>query len=674
MRALLSKPERLAQKARRSIFSLITYSALLAPASILSQDQDVRHPETRPSDSSVMSMPSAHYARRIVREGIAVDFTVEHHDPRKAQMGELREGDDVIFRFKISDTATGSPLASVKPAAWVSRVFKDEQTDRQKCTDKIEVLVRGSLLGRADLDLNVYYVLALNDDASISVVDPLFGYGGTKLLAMILLQSSGEDWALTSDQNTLFVSTPEANQLVVVETPSWTVVTSLKLGPRPTRVALQPDEAYLWVSYNVEGVNGEASGVAVVRVRDLVSVARIPTGRGRHELAFSPDSRFAFVTNQDEGTVSVIDVRTLKKVKDLPSGRKPVSIAFSTLAQAAFVSDEADGTITVIDTKSHEIVARMKAESGLGQIKFAPGDRLGFVVNPQKNLVHILDAALNRIIQTGEMGKGPDQIAFSTELAYVRHRDSELVFMIPLKEIGVEKRPVPVIDFPGGQNPLGKTSRPSPADTIIQASGENAVLVANPADKTIYYYREGMAAPMGNFSNYGREPRAVLLVDRSLRERSPGVYQTVARLGPPGQYDVSLFLTNPRIVQCFDLSIASNPALTQKRNARAVQIKPLIEETSFQTGTPVRVRVKLVDQNTGEALTDLKDVSALVLAPGIWQGRPPVESVGEGIYAFDFTPPRPGIYVVHIACSSIHLNYTASHSLDVKDAPDQEKR
>ena len=237
MRALLSKPERSAQKVRRSVFALITYSALLAPASILSQDQDVHHPETG---------PSAHYAQRIVREGIAVDFTVEHHDPRKAKMGEFREGDDVIFRFKISDTATGSPLASVKPAAWVSRVVKDEQTDRQKCTDKIGVFVRGSLLNRADLDLNVYYVLVLNDDASISVVDPLFGYGGTKLLAMIPLQSSGEDWALTSDQNTLFVSTPEANQLVVVETLSWTVVTSLEVGPRPTRVVLQPDEAYVW--------------------------------------------------------------------------------------------------------------------------------------------------------------------------------------------------------------------------------------------------------------------------------------------------------------------------------------------------------------------------------------------------------------------------------------------
>ena len=37
--------------------------------------------------------------------------------------------------------------------------------------------------GGADLVLNVYYVLTLNGNGTIGVVDPLFGYGGTKLLA-----------------------------------------------------------------------------------------------------------------------------------------------------------------------------------------------------------------------------------------------------------------------------------------------------------------------------------------------------------------------------------------------------------------------------------------------------------------------------------------------------------
>ena len=34
--------------------------------------------------------------------------------------------------------------------------------------------------------------LALNEDATISVVDPLFGYGNSKLLTMVFLKSPGD--------------------------------------------------------------------------------------------------------------------------------------------------------------------------------------------------------------------------------------------------------------------------------------------------------------------------------------------------------------------------------------------------------------------------------------------------------------------------------------------------
>src|SRR5262249_47149411 len=136
---------------------------------------------------------------------------------------------------------------------------------------------------------------------------------------------------------------------------------------------------------------------------------------------------------------------------------------------------------------------------------------------------------------------------------------SETVRMIPLDGLGAEGKKISVVDFPGGQNPLGEGRHASLADTIVPASGESAVLVANPVDKAIYYYKEGLAAPMGNFSNYGRQPRAVLTVDRTLRERTPGVYETVARLRTAGPHEVLFLLDSPRILHRFPLSIAEDP-------------------------------------------------------------------------------------------------------------------
>lgn len=588
------------------------------------------------------------FARRIVQGGVAVDFLVDHQDPKRRQTGEFREGDPVSLSIGISDAATGAALSGLNPAAWLTLVRRGEQTNSKGCAERVQTLIGGGLLARAELDLNVYHVLALNADPTITVVDPLFGHGGTKLLALIKLKSPGDDWVTTSDQETLFVSMPDANQVAVIDTTSWSVAAHVDVGSGPARVALQPDEAYLWVSC---GTNAQ-SGVAVVSLREMKTIARFPTGKGRHEIAFSDDSRFAFVTNHDDGTVSVIDVRRLTKIRDVPTGSKPASIAFSKLAQAVYVSDNDSGTVTVISSTKHEVIARMKAEPGLGQIKFAPGDRLGFVLNTATNTVYILDAALNRIIQKADVGKGPDQLAFTSKLAYVRHRDSEIVLMIPLNEVGKEGKPVPVVDFPGGQNPFGKTSRPSLADSIVPAAEDNAVLVANPADKTIYYYQEGMAAPMGNFSNYGREPRAVRIVDRSLRERKPGTYLSMARLPQAGPYKIVMFINSPRVVDCLDFSIAPNPEHAVPAPPR---IEPVSTQTSVEPGKQIRMSFRITDSATGKPITDLKDVLALTFAVGVWQDRRLIEHVGEGIYSLTVTPPGPAVYQVYLSCASIQL-------------------
>ena len=80
----------------------------------------------------------------------------------------------------------------------------------------------------------------------------------------------------------------------------------------------------------------------------MQKVARIATGAGHHELAFTSDDRYAFVTNSQDGALSVIDIRQLKKVKDIRTGQRPSAIAFSSLSKAVYVTDEVDGTITVI--------------------------------------------------------------------------------------------------------------------------------------------------------------------------------------------------------------------------------------------------------------------------------------------------------------------------------------
>ena len=141
----------------------------------------------------------------------------------------------------------------------------------------------------------------------------------------------------------------------------------------------------------------------------------------------------------------------------------------------------------------------------------------------KKDAVYIFDAATNRPLQTVPVEKGPNQISFTKTFAYIRSAGAEEVKMIRLSAVA-KGEPADLSKFPGGQSPPGRSSGVAFADVIVPAPEPNSVLVANPADQAIYYYMEGMAAPMGTFNNYRREPKAVLIVDRSLREKSRGVF------------------------------------------------------------------------------------------------------------------------------------------------------
>jgi YVTN family beta-propeller protein len=606
---------------------------------------------------------------RFKQEGISIECSLTRVGGAKPIREALLEGDNVRFRFRITDEA-GTPVTSVYPAAWLLARPAGSVTTPQMATKKAQAMVNASILSPPDLDLNVYYVLTLNGNGTIGVVDPLFGYGGTKLLAMVPVKSPGADWVLSNDETTVYVSLPQLNQVAVVDTATWEVRKSVRAGLFPERIALQPDGQYLWVGGGGSGEHVADSGVTVLDTTTLDVVARIRTGIGNHDISFSNDSRFAFVTNSQADTVSVIDVRTLKKRNDLPTGTTPVSIDYSTAGQVAYVTHSGDGTIATVSAEEAKVVRRLQAEPGLGQIRFAPNGRLAFVVNPEKNLVHIVDAAVNQIVQSGSVESGPDQIAFSDKLAYVRHRGSPNVLMIPLDAVGVAGQKIPLVDFPGGQNPPGHMNRICRATSMVQAPGAAAMLVSNAADQAVYFYKEGMAAPMGTFKTYSAEPLAVMVVDRSLRERSnAGVYETIVKLPGPNSYDAIFLLDSPRIICSFAVDVVSNPELEKLRNDGKVDIAQHADKTTLTVGDRTRLSYKLTDRGAGTAKTGLADVMIQTLLVPTTFERYPAKEIEPGVYAIEFSPTEAGVYFVTVASASIGLTHDNPKMMILRVSP-----
>ncbi len=480
--------------------------------------------------------------RTLLHDGIALQLEVEPIE--QPDSSPAQPGAPLRIRLAVNDSATHAPLTGLHPSLWMSL----SSGENVPCNARVRAFLRRSLLEKQpELDLNDYYVLVLNQDATIHVVDPQFSSGRSRLLASIALPGRADDWLLSADQSRLFVAISQSGEIVMIDTATWAIVHRVKVSGAQ-KLVLQSDEHYLWASYS-----GSESGVAVLSAADLHLVTRIPLRAGLHDIAISNDSRSAFVTDPGAASVSVFDVTRLVRTHELKTPGPASSIAYSAASQSAYVTTTS-GSILAINERG-EIVSRMEAEPGLARIAFFRDGRFGFALNPEKGLLHVIDAARNTLVQTAKINATPQQIAFSDQLAYVIRRDSDLIEMLPLDRMGTPGAAVSTVDLPAAHNAFSHATADELTTTMTQAPGENAVVIANAADKAVFYYEEGMAAPMGTFSNFGKPPRSVLVVDHSLKEKSPGIYEAAGHLEKPGTYIVPVLLDSPRIIECFTLPI-----------------------------------------------------------------------------------------------------------------------
>ncbi len=595
---------------------------------------------------------AAEAKKRLVRDGVAIEFEAR---PLGSD-GVLTEGMFADIRLRITDATTGQPLAGQVPGAWLDQALPEGQADQ--CKVRIGTYLKGVLSARPMVDLNSYYLVVMNKDSALTVIDPVTSVGGiTSTLTRIALKRPPMDWAASADDRLLYVSMPSAGEVAVVDTDEFKVLGNLPAGPEPVRVALQPDGRYLWVGNNARrGQQGdEQGGVTVIDTQSRKTVATLATGGGHHEIAFSADSRHAFVSSRDAGRVTVVDVASLKKVQDIETGPSPLSLAVSTLSGALYVSDGKAGTITVIDARSLEVRKVIEAGQGLGPLRFTQDGRFGLALNSMEDQVLVLDAGSDEIVQRAEVTAEPYQLVFTRNYAYVRGLASPKVSMINLESLGKGKQVIVQAFEAGPAAPKLAGDLPL-ADGLSQARDEGAVFVVNPVDNTTYFYMEGMNAPMTGYLNRGHTSRAARVIDRSMREVEPGLFSSRIKLPAPGRFDLAVLLNQPKIAHCFNAEVQPNKALAAQRTKPRVEF--LLARPQVIAGTPAKARLRVVLGSADQPQTGIADLRVrYFLAPASRPHEVAAVEVGEGIYEAPLTLDQAGAYYLHVGSASLGMPF-----------------
>lgn len=596
------------------------------------------------------------------KEGIRVEFSLQATADAQGNSPGLVGGSDARATFRVTYANSGQPVTGLHPAAWISANRNGRAPDEKECKDTIRTFLGGLLSVRPEIDLNGYTMLTLNHDNTITFINPQISSKVTKLESIIELPGAGADWALSADKNFLYVTMPGQSAVAVVNTTTRKLIGTIPTGgkTKPTRIYLQPDGRYIWI-----GLDG-SPGVAAIDPTSNKLAGTVEVGAGLHNVAFTDNSRWAYVTNSASDTVSVVETQTLKRAAEIKVGRTPVPVAYSSTSRFMYVASLNGGVTSVIDPNLQQVIKTIPTGRGVVALRFEPTGRYGLAVNQPESRLVVFDSSTNTITGTTDVAKEPDQVTFTQNYAYVRGAGSEQFSLIDLSTIRKGKF-APLNIQAGRQAPSALAAEIGVADMMQPTPEGNSVMIANAPDQTIYYYVEGMAAPMGTISNYKRSARALLLLDRSLSEVSPGVYSTPVKLTKAGRFDVPMIIDEPRLFNCFQVEIADAPGGEKTPQVASVVVESLSGDQQFKPNEPATLRFRVTDAATKQPVAGLKDVLVMVFEPpGLWQARQWAKEVERGVYEVTQVFPRTAYYTATVAVASRGIRFSRATASTVK--------
>jgi DNA-binding beta-propeller fold protein YncE len=140
--------------------------------------------------------------------------------------------------------------------------------------------------------------------------------------------SCSPTWAQPSANGTkIYVACNKADEILEIDREKWTVSRRFKTGRGPYNLGVTPDGKLLVASLKQGGaveVFDLATGQSVMQTKSSTTVT--------HGIAISPDSRYAFVSNEavgaQPGKVDVYDLAALTRVGSVDVGQQAGGIAF----------------------------------------------------------------------------------------------------------------------------------------------------------------------------------------------------------------------------------------------------------------------------------------------------------------------------------------------------------
>jgi YVTN family beta-propeller protein len=253
---------------------------------------------------------------------------------------------------------------------------------------------------------------------------------------------------------------------------------TITVGARPTGVTVAPDGKHAFVLNYAK----DAGTVSVVDTAQNTAPVKIAVAAGTDRAVFTPDGRFAYVTNfADAGAISVVDTAGNKVTATIGVPAKPNGLAISPDGRHLYVASSTPGVLTVIDTAGNKVTATIPVRKNPDGVALTPDGRRAYVTNYGSDSVSVIDTASNKVTGTVPVGNQPVKVAISPDgsRAYVTNHGAGNVSVI---DTGSNKVTATV---PVNQNPSGVALTPDGRRAYVTNTGSGTVSVLDTATATV---------------------------------------------------------------------------------------------------------------------------------------------------------------------------------------------
>ena len=265
-------------------------------------------------------------------------------------------------------------------------------------------------LSAADAVRTIAYTTNQNSE-SLSVVAVSDDGVPMRLLAEIKVPGKPAGIALSPDQNTIYVTAPEAKELVVIDAATRTVKKRVAVGEGPLGLAVNP------VNGDVLVADWYQHKLRVLDPASLVIKGEVSTGKSPSGVAVTSDGRLILTTDRDSDQVSLIDAAVLKVIATVPVGERPFGITIDKTGTRAYTANVKSNDVSAIDIPAAKTIASYK----VGRRPYAvalTGGR-AFVTDQYSGTVTVIDLAKGQTEKAISVGEHPEGIMASASGRFV---------------------------------------------------------------------------------------------------------------------------------------------------------------------------------------------------------------------------------------------------------------